>query len=163
MERFKSATGKDLGALEAEKVARAAMESRTQTQVDGQKVCAWVDECVVAWVGLLGVCAGRDREMGRHNRLRASRLSPPTCLASSLNPTRCPQAELNTTLHEQVIMLRGQKELSEAEAEKSSKEVKKLIAKVRGCSWLQLGGSWCLPACVRTASVRYVHVSDHCS
>jgi len=41
------------------------------------------------------------------------------------------QAELNTNLHEQVILLREQKELSEARAEKTGAEVKKLTAKVR--------------------------------
>lgn len=72
MERFREATGKDVGALEAEKTARGALESRTRAQ-----------------------------------------------------------AELNSNLHEQVVLLREQKELSEARAEKSAAEVKKLFAKVK--------------------------------
>lgn len=47
-------------------------------------------------------------------------------------PAAHSQAELNSNLHEQVILLREQKELSEARAEKSAAEVKKLTAKVRG-------------------------------
>ena len=42
------------------------------------------------------------------------------------------QAELNANLHEQVVLLREQKELAEARAEKSGAEVKKLNAKVWG-------------------------------
>lgn len=40
------------------------------------------------------------------------------------------QAELNSNLHEQVILLREQKELSESKLQKSAAEVKKLNAKV---------------------------------
>ncbi|KAL4439937.1 hypothetical protein ABPG75_002938 [Micractinium tetrahymenae] len=72
VKRFREATGKDVGALEAEKTARGALELRTRAQ-----------------------------------------------------------AELNSNLHEQVILLREQKELSEARAEKSTAEVKKLTAKVK--------------------------------
>lgn len=72
VERFREATGKDVGALEAAKSARGALESRTRTQAD-----------------------------------------------------------LNSTLHEQVMLLREQKELHEARAEKSGAEVKKLTNKVK--------------------------------
>ncbi|PSC71436.1 kinesin-3 isoform X2 [Micractinium conductrix] len=72
VDRFREATGKDVGALEAEKAARGALESRTQAQ-----------------------------------------------------------AELNSNLHEQVILLREQKELSESKLQKSAAEVKKLNAKVK--------------------------------
>ncbi|PRW33188.1 kinesin-3 isoform X2 [Chlorella sorokiniana] len=72
VERFRDATGKDVGALEAENAARNHLESRSKAQ-----------------------------------------------------------AELNTNLHEQVVLLREQKELSEARAEKSAAEVKKLTAKVK--------------------------------
>ena len=71
-------------------------------------------------------------------------LPPPPCcccclhglletLAAALPPAPCAplQAELNTNLHEQMVLLREQKELSEARAEKSAAEVKKLSAKVR--------------------------------
>lgn len=37
MERFREATGKDVGALEAEKAARGALESRTKAQVGGPR------------------------------------------------------------------------------------------------------------------------------
>lgn len=61
----------------------------------------------------------------------------------ALSPALPLQAELNSNLHEQVVLLREQKELSEARAEKSAAEVKKLFAKVRGVlEWagrLQLG------------------------
>lgn len=52
-----------------------------------------------------------------------------------------PQAELNSNLHEQVVLLREQKELSEARAEKSGAEVKKLTAKVRRPDHLGCGHS----------------------
>jgi hypothetical protein len=41
------------------------------------------------------------------------------------------QAELNSNLHEQVLLLREQKELAENKLGKSAAEVKKLNAKVR--------------------------------
>ena len=56
------------------------------------------------------------------------------------------QAELNTNLHEQVILLRGQKELAEAKGAKSAAEVKKLAAKVGCCCWLA-GGGYCWYCC----------------
>lgn len=43
MDRFREATGKDVGALEAEKAARGALESRTQAQVRrGRWLCSTV-------------------------------------------------------------------------------------------------------------------------
>lgn len=62
------------------------------------------------------------------------------------------QAELNSNLHEQVVLLREQKELSEARAEKSGAEVKKLTAKVRAGAFLMQ-----LPALVTTAGALMRH------
>ncbi|KAL4854429.1 Kinesin-like protein KIN-14C [Chlorella vulgaris] len=70
--RFRDATGQEVGALEAERQAKGALQSRTAAQ-----------------------------------------------------------AELNTNLHEQVLLLREQKELAENKLGKSAAEVKKLNAKVK--------------------------------
>lgn len=115
VERFRDATGKDVGALEAEKAARSHLESRSKAQV------RVTQSHFVLWGsgGLKPLPCTADAAPPRMLLVRPS------------TPTSAPQAELNTNLHEQVVLLREQKELSEARADKSGAEAKKLTAKVR--------------------------------
>ncbi len=152
MERFRDATGKDVGALEAEKAARGALESRSRTQVRGRQ------KAVLPGRGLRGrpgvPLAARWPPASSVQGMLALQGAVCSCLVqprcrlsqqvrwrSAGAPPALPlQAELNSNLHEQVLLLREQKELSEARAEKSAAEVKKLTAKVRGAP-VRIGGS----------------------
>lgn len=96
----------------------------------------------------------------------------PACRQLPLPAAAAPQAELNSNLHEQVVLLREQKELSEARAEKSGAEVKKLTGKVgrdaccgvwlcvtrgvvgcvEGAGWWGFGHQLAAAACLRRAA-----------
>lgn len=134
MERFRDATGKDVGALEEEKARAGALEGRSKAQVRG----GGREPAGLGGAGRPPGSLGALTARLCSQRLHALPACPPSTVHTQPStPLPCPrrrrlQAEMNLTLTEQVALLRGQKELHEARADKAAAEAKKLAAKVRG-------------------------------
>lgn len=83
VERFREATGKDVGALEAEKTARGALESRTRAQV---RNCRQGDSAGERGVSVRALCKhGPVRCAPTLRGAVLSSLLPPCCRCAHIN------------------------------------------------------------------------------